>query len=432
MDLQRAKKCLPGVFLKHYKNTDASETIHMPIPKMVRIPMLQHIGAECVPLVEKGDRVKLGQKIGENKQRLSSPIHASVSGTVLDIEKIPTPLGEKISTVIIESDGLQTVDESVSPPEINNKEDVINALYESGLVGLGGAGFPTHKKLNFNKNDVDTIIINSAECEPYITSDNRELLENTSDIIDGVLLLQKYLEIEKAYIGIEDNKKEALGKIAKAAENTSINVVSLPSQYPQGAEKVLIYAITGRVVEEGKIPATIGVVVLNVTTVSKLIRYIRTGMPLTAKRLTVDGDCIKKPQNVRVPIGTPIKDVIEFCDGFAKEPGKIIYGGPMMGIAVSNVEAPVIKNNNAILAFSKEIAAPPEITACIRCGKCSEVCPVRLMPRSLEIAHDTKNLDMLKEYSVNLCINCGSCSYICPAKRNLAEKHQLSKIMLKN
>ncbi len=333
---------------------------------------------------------------------------------------------------MIESDGLQTVSETVKPPVIRTKEDFIQAVYENGMVGLGGAGFPTHTKLSFEEGKVDTLIINGAECEPYITSDNRELIENASAIVKGIQQIQTYLGIKKVIIGIEDNKKQALQLMGQLTDGIpEIQVMSLTSQYPQGAEKVLIYVTTGRVVKEGQLPADVGVIVMNVTSISKLGRYLETGMPLTAKRLTVDGDCIANPQNVRVPIGTSIQDVIDFCGGFTKEPKKIICGGPMMGVAIEDLSTPIIKNNNAILAFSKSMAELPETTACIRCGKCSQVCPVRLMPRSLEIAYDAGNAEALQKLSVNLCINCGCCSYICPAKRNLAQKNQLAKELVK-
>lgn len=432
MSIQKAIRRLPGVKLKHHKNTADMETVRMPAPKQVTIVMTQHLGVPCIPLVKVGDEVKLGQKIGENRDQLSAPIYSSVSGKVIALKDYTTFGGNSVPSVVIESDGLQTVSETVKPPVIRTKEDFIQAVYENGMVGLGGAGFPTHTKLSFEEGKVDTLIINGAECEPYITSDNRELIENASAIVKGIQQIQTYLGIKKVIIGIEDNKKQALQLMGQLTDSIpEIQVMSLTSQYPQGAEKVLIYVTTGRVVKEGQLPADVGVIVMNVTSISKLGRYLETGMPLTAKRLTVDGDCIANPQNVRVPIGTSIQDVIDFCGGFTKEPKKIICGGPMMGVAIEDLSTPIIKNNNAILAFSKSMAELPETTACIRCGKCSQVCPVRLMPRSLEIAYDAGNAEALQKLSVNLCINCGCCSYICPAKRNLAQKNQLAKELVK-
>lgn len=433
MPIIKAKKNLPGIHLKHYKNTHDSPTVRMPVPPQVKIVMSQHMGAPCIPMVKVGDEVKVGQKIGENRQKLSAPIYSSVSGKVTALVDYTAYGGMVVPAIVIDTDGKQEVHESVKPPRITTKEEFLEAVYEQGMVGLGGAGFPTHTKLSFGENvKVDTLIINGAECEPYITSDNREMVENADDIVHGIEQVQKFLGIERALIGIEDNKQEALSLLAQKTENSKgIEVVSLSSRYPQGAEKVLIYSTTGRVVPEGAIPAEVGVVVMNVTSISKFGRYLRTGMPLTAKRLTVDGDCIVNPQNVRALIGTPIQDVIDFCGGLKKTPKKILCGGPMMGVALLDTSAPVIKNNNAILALSSDVLLDQPTTACIRCGKCIHACPVHLMPVSIEKAYDAQDVEMLQKLSVNLCINCGCCSYVCPAKRNLAQKNQLAKDLIR-
>lgn len=433
MPIIKAKRSLPGIHLKHYKNTNDSPTVRMPVPPQVKIVMSQHMGAPCIPLVKVGEEVKVGQKLGENRQKLSAPIYSSVSGKVSALVDYTAYGGLVVPAIVIDTDGKQTVHESVKPPVIRSKEEFLEAVYEQGMVGLGGAGFPTHTKLSFGEDvKVDTLIINGAECEPYITSDNREMVENADDIIHGISQVCKFLGIERAYIGIEDNKPEAMNLLSQKAEpHQGMEVVSLKSRYPQGAEKVLIYSVTGRVVPDGAIPAAVGVVVMNVTSISKFGRYLRTGMPLTAKRLTVDGDCIANPQNVRVLIGTPIQDVIDFCGGLKKTPKKILCGGPMMGVALIDTDTPVIKNNNAILAMSGDVLTEQPTTACIRCGKCVFACPVHLMPEALEKAYDAQDIPMLQKLSVNLCINCGCCSYVCPAKRNLAQKNQLAKDLIR-
>ncbi|PWL71004.1 MAG: electron transport complex subunit RsxC [Clostridiales bacterium] len=426
-------KRLRGVHLSHHKYTAERQTERLPLPPKVQIPMLQHMGAPCVPKVAVGDHVKVGQKIGESENSFSVPIHSSVSGDVIDVSERIDVGGRMVKTVTIMTDGKQEISEEVVPPVINNKSDFINAVYESGLAGLGGAGFPGHVKLAYKDIDrVTKLVVNAAECEPYITADYRECMERPGDIIEGIRLVKKWLDIQEVYIGVEDNKPIAIDNLTELLENDpDINVIELESRYPQGAEKVIIYACTGIVVEEGKLPADCGVIVMNVSSISFLARYMRRGMPLTTKRLTVDGGAVNNPKNVFVPIGTSIRDLLNFCGGIREDCRKILMGGPMMGIAVYDLDAPVIKNNNAILALTKDQVAETKETACIRCGRCIYACPMRLMPRALEMAYDNRNAVELERGSVNLCMNCGCCSYVCPAKRNLAQKNQLAKIFLR-
>lgn len=426
-------KRLRGVHLSYHKYTAERQTERLPLPPKVQIPMLQHMGAPCVPKVAVGDHVKVGQKIGESENSFSVPIHSSVSGDVIDVSERIDVGGRMVKTVTIMTDGKQEISEEVVPPVINNKSDFINAVYESGLAGLGGAGFPGHVKLAYKDIDrVTKLVVNAAECEPYITADYRECMERPGDIIEGIRLVKKWLDIQEVYIGVEDNKPIAIDNLTELLENDpDINVIELESRYPQGAEKVIIYACTGIVVEEGKLPADCGVIVMNVSSISFLARYMRRGMPLTTKRLTVDGGAVNNPKNVFVPIGTSICDLLNFCGGIREDCRKILMGGPMMGIAVYDLDAPVIKNNNAILALTKDQVAETKETACIRCGRCIYACPMRLMPRALEMAYDNRNAVELERGSVNLCMNCGCCSYVCPAKRNLAQKNQLAKIFLR-
>lgn len=423
-----------GVAIPHRKKTAQCETVKMGIPEKVTIPMLQHTGAPCKALVKKGDPVKVGQVIGTSEKYISAPIHSSVSGTVIDIVKVMIMNGMYADAVEIETDGKQEAHESVKPPSYHNDTELLELIKESGLVGLGGAGFPTHVKLSPPKGKIiDTLIINGAECEPYITSDYREILENSQNIISGVYIVKELLKVKRVLIGIEDNKPEAI-KIMSDIANTSdnINVVKLKSRYPQGAEKMLIYTLTGRKVSPGKLPMDVGVIMMNVNSVSFVAEYVKTGMPLVKKRVTVDGPVVNNPSNVEVLIGTPLSCVFEFCGGFKTEPYKIIMGGPMMGVAQHSLENPVLKHTNALLAFDRETReAMEKESPCIRCGKCIKVCPMGLLPLFLDASAIRRNTEDLKKFNVMDCIECGCCSYICPAKRHLVQSIRLGKALLR-
>ncbi len=418
-----------GVLAPHRKNTLEQDTAVMSIPSKVIIPMVQHIGASCTPNVKIGDYVKMGQVIGDSEAYVSAPIHSSVSGIVTKVEKMLYASGKLEMSVEIETDGKQELHESVKPPVINNKNDFLKAVRNSGLVGLGGAGFPAHVKLQPPKDKtIDTLIINGAECEPYITSDYREMIENSAGIIKGIQLVLDMLEVPKAIVGVEDNKPKAKKILKEAAEDDKrISVMTFPSRYPQGAEKMLIYAATGRKVPSAKLPADVGCIVLNVNTISFIYEYIKTGMPLVQKRITVDGPVVKEPNNVLVPIGVSLKDVFDFCGGFVSSPYKVLMGGPMMGIAQYSLETSVIKNTNAILAFDKKEGDLPSESPCIRCGRCVSVCPMNLIPLELNRLVMADKYDELGAFSVLDCIECGSCSYICPTKRHLVQSIRLGK-----
>ena len=425
-------KMLKGIRVPHRKNTYLSSPAEMPPPKSVTLLCSMHIGKPAAPVVKVGDRVLVGQPVAEQSGFISSPVHASVSGTVKKIEDILTSSGTYVPAITIESDGLMERHESVTPPVINTREDFISAVRASGIVGLGGAGFPTYVKLDA-KEGVDTLIINGAECEPYITSDSVTLLSRGEEIIEAIGLMKKFIGIKKVIIGIEKNKKEAILNMKKlAAGDDSITVKALPSSYPQGAEKVLIYNTTGKVVPAGKLPADVGCIVCNCTTAAEIADYIKTGMPLVKKCVTVDGGAVKSPQNVVVPIGTSLADVFEFCGGFSEEPEKILYGGPMMGISVPSPDSPVLKNTNAILAFGKADATAPRTTACIHCGRCVNHCPLGLVPTEIEKAYKAKSGELLEKLQVNLCMECACCSYICPAKRPLVQTNKLAKATLRD
>ena len=424
---------LSGVHLKHRKNTAKLKAERIPTPKTLTIPMSMHIGAPAVPIVKVGETVKVGQLIAEAGQGLSSPVYSGVSGTVKKIDGITNISGMQIPTIVIESDGEQTVAESVAPYEVNTREEFLEALGRSGIVGLGGAGFPTLVKLKADVSKTDTLLINGAECEPYITSDTRTMIDDAESVADGIRLVSRFLEIKNIVIGIEKNKPECISSMKKAiADIEGARVKVLPSVYPQGGEKVLVYHTLGRVIKEGGLPLDCGVIVMNCTTIAAVSRFIRTGMPLVEKCVTVDGSAVASPKNVIAPIGTPVTDLIEFCGGFSQPPRKMLYGGPMMGIALPDLSSPILKQTNAVLAFGEKEATPPKVTPCIKCGRCIEHCPFGLDPTAISKAYKENDPETLEKLKVNLCMECGCCSYSCPAKRNIVQRNKMAKTMLRS
>lgn len=425
---------LLGIHTPHRKGTKDSPVVRMDAPGTVTIPMSMHIGKPAIPTVKVGDLVKVGTKIGESAEGVSSNVFSSVSGKVVKLTDHLMMNGQTTTAVVIESDGEMTIDESITPPVINNKEDFIAAVKESGIVGLGGAGFPTHVKLNVDPERIEYIIINGAECEPYVTSDTVTMLTRGDDMAYALKELNRHLGVKQVIIGVENNNKKAvtaMKEMAATLVDFSVQVKVLPDIYPQGGEKVLVYHTTGRKIVDNKLPIDVGCVVLNCTTVASIGAYLKSGMPLVEKCVTVEGGAVSEPKNVIAPIGAALNDLFKCCGGLKSEPAKIIYGGPMMGITVANAEAPVMKNTNAVLALTHKEAKLPKTTACIRCGACVNTCPFGLAPVSIAHAYSQKDTEMLKSLCVQSCMECGCCSFVCPANRPLVQINKLSKQLLR-
>lgn len=430
------RKIIKGVKVPHRKDTASCAAV--PVfesspPKTVTLLTSMHIGKPAVPCVKPGDRVFVGQLVARQDGYISSPVHSSVSGTVKKVEPVLISTGAYVPAVVIESDGQMTPDPSIAPPVIETAEQFIQAVRDSGIVGLGGAGFPTYVKFDVKDySKIRDVIVNGAECEPYITSDTRTMVDRARDIGEGIDLLEKYLGIKSFVIGIEDNKPQAAEAMKKiAAARSGVRVRMLPSGYPQGGEKVLVYNTVGRVIPAGKLPLDVGAVVVNCTTLAAIAEYVRTGMPLVSKVVTVAGAAVKEPKNALVPIGTSFADVFEACGGLVCEPAKVLYGGPMMGIAVPDLNVPVLKSTNAILAFDKKEAAYYEPGPCIRCGRCVQHCPMSLNPTAIANAYEHGDGAEAERLQAGICMECGSCAYICPAKRPLVQEIKMAKVLMR-
>jgi electron transport complex protein RnfC len=426
-------KKLAGVLTPHRKNTAGKAAEKLPVPPEVRMPMAMHIGAPAKVVVSPGDEVKVGQLIGEPSGAVSSPVHSSVSGKVKSVEDVDAATGEKGTFAVIETDGLQTPLESLAPPPVGTFEEFIAAVRDSGVVGLGGAGFPTAVKLSVKDvSAVKYIIVNGAECEPYITSDTRTMLDDAELLWAGIGLLRRFFGAAKVLVGVENNKPEAVKRLTELSEAEPLaRVCPLPSVYPQGGEKVLIHNLTGRVVPEGRLPIDVGCIVVNCTTLAAVARYISAGMPLVEKRVTVDGSAVKNPKNVTAPIGAPISALLDFCGGSGDDVGKILLGGPMMGVAVPDASAPVKKNTNGVIALNSRDARVPEPSACIRCGNCIAHCPLGLMTMDIQNMYLAGKIEFIGVYRPNLCMECGCCAFSCPAKRPLTQYMKLAKAALR-
>lgn len=405
------------------KNTKNSPITEFPAPKTVSIPMQQHIGAPATPLVAKGDAVCVGQVIGRFDSGLSCPVHATVSGIVKDIEMRPSYTGYgKTAHIVIENDFLNTVDPSIKPYsgklQDATTEEIIEIVKNAGISGMGGAAFPTYAKISSAIGKAKDIVVNCAECEPYITANHRLMLEEPERIIGGTEILLKALGLEKAILAVEDNKKDAAEVLREmTAGDSRFEVVVLKTKYPQGDERQLIYAIKGIELPAGKLPADVGCVIFNAETCAAVHTAFTTGMPLVSRIVTVDGDAINEPKNIRVPLGTSYEDVFEFCGGVKENVSRIITGGPMMGSSQWDYNAVVMKNTSAILVLSDEDNHNVlENAACIHCGKCVSVCPMHLMPNYLAAFSKADNTEMCEKFGIMSCVECGCCTYTCPGR----------------
>lgn len=409
-------------------HSEDKATQRLPLPDKVFISLIQHLGKVCHPQVKVGDTVALGQKIASIEAHVYSPIHATISGKVSAILDCPHPVLGRAKAIVIESDGQD--DQSAFVPRDRQEIDRISLpdlrkiVLEAGIVGMGGASFPTHIKLNPPK-PVDTLIINGAECEPYLTSDARLMFEKAEQIYLGMILVARCLGAKNIYIGIEDNKPQAI-KIF--SEFSGIKVKVLKSDYPQGGEKQLIKSVLGQEIPRGKLPFDIGVVVQNVSTIYAIYEAVYWNKPLIERIVTVTGNCIQNPQNLLVRFGTPINKLIEFCGPLISEPEKIIIGGPMMGIAQYTDEVPVIKSSNGVLLLDKSAVKVLEEDPCIRCAACVRNCPVGLMPCQINLASERLLWDLTKAYGAADCIECGVCNYVCPANRRLLQTIKRAKL----
>ena len=423
---------LGGVNVPGYKELTSDKAIEVAkLPEKVTIPLQQHIGAPCNPVVEVGDKVKVGQLIGEAGGFVSANIHSSVAGEVVAIEKHDAPGGLGVLSVVIESDG---TDEKLLMDTYENldeltAEQILERIKEAGITGLGGASFPTHVKLSPPEDKpIDHVIINGAECEPYLTADHRLMLEKPKNIIFGLKAIMKVLGLGKGIIAVEDNKMDAVESLRNAiGSDNSVEVKIVKAKYPQGDEKRIISAITGREVPSGGLPMEVGCVVNNIGTTNAIAEALLEGKPIYERVVTITGNSINEPKNLLSRIGTPFEELIEQAGGFKEQPGKVVMGGPMMGIAQFKLDVPSVKGTSGILAFTKEEVAEKEMGPCIRCGRCLEVCPVFLQPLYIANHAMKNNFDGAENYHALDCVECGSCSYICPAKRPLTESIRLAK-----
>lgn len=424
-----------GLHPEENKITAASPIQVMPEPARIAIAMSQHIGAPCIPTVKKGDYVYKGQTVGIGENGLTCPVHSSISGTVVGLEDKVGAFGQKVCHVVIENDFKSELHPDI---KINEKslddttfEEIVEIIRSAGIAGMGGATFPTHFKISSARGKVTKLIVNCCECEPYITANHRLMLENPDDIINGVKVVMKALEITDCDIAIEDNKKDAVKKMQElVASEEHIEVKIMKTKYPQGDERQLIYAIDKIQIPTGKLPADVGRVVLNAETSAAIWRAFKYGMPLISRIITVSGDCIREPKNLKVSLGTSVSDIITFCGGYTSTIEKIISGGPMMGTAQWDENAPVIKGTASLLCFAKK-DKKPVTENCIHCGKCVGSCPMHLMPLYLASFSKLEDWESCRRFDVLSCVECGCCTYQCPGNVPIVQYIRTAKGKLK-
>ena len=418
-----------GIHPRYNKEMSTTNTnFQTVLPKQVVIPMQQHIGAPCTPLVQVGDYVKRGQKIGDG-EGLCVPVHASVSGTVSAIESRPHPTLGTALAVVIDND---FKDETVTNPIPETPDEILGAIREAGIVGMGGAAFPGNVKALSAMGNVDTLIANACECEPYITADDSLLRTAPEQVLEGMMILHGILNPAHLVLAVEDNKAEAIEKLkAMSKDYPAIEVRVLPTRYPQGAEKQLVQSVTGREVLPGKLPVSVGCAVFNVSTFAAIYRAVRLGVPLTQRIVTISGEAISEPQNFIVRIGTPFRDLVEAAGGLHDKTERVICGGPMMGVAQSDLSVPVVKAANSILCLLKDVNGAAENPVCLRCGKCIVACPMRLQPLYMYRYVNAEKLNQLDRLHLMDCMECGSCAFTCPGKLPLVETFRKGKKLLK-
>ncbi|MBR1972240.1 MAG: electron transport complex subunit RsxC [Oscillospiraceae bacterium] len=424
-----------GIHPKYNKEMSTRvTTFHTITPKQVVIPLQQHIGAPCSPLVKVGDKVLRGQKIGDG-EGLCVPVHASVSGTVVAIEPRPHTSGRMVNAIVIDNDFQDTTiptHPNTAPLEELDNDEVLHAIREAGIVGMGGAAFPGNVKALSAMGNVDTLIANACECEPYITADDSLLRTNPEHVLEGMLILGHVLKPNRMVLAVEDNKAEAIEKVQGLLKDyPHIELAVLPTRYPQGAEKQLIQSLTKREVPPGQLPVSVGCAVFNVSTYAAVYRAVRLGLPLIQRIVTISGEAIAEPQNFIVRIGTPFHDLIHVAGGLHDKTERVISGGPMMGIAQSDLSVPVIKATNSILCLLKDENGAAENPVCLRCGKCCSVCPMRLHPLYMYRFTNAGRVDELQRLNVLDCIECGSCAFTCPGKLPLVETFRKGKQMVR-
>lgn len=422
-----------GTHVAEHKNTQRRQIEKMPPPARVSIPLSQHIGSHCQPLVKVGDYVFRGQVIGDVEKGLGCPVHASVSGTVVALDTRNNAAAQPIVNIVIENDGEMALDPSIQPHDKKlsqtTTEEIIDIVRRAGISGMGGATFPTYAKIQSALGKVERLIVNCAECEPYITANHRLLLENPAAVINGTKILLKALGLRQADIAIEDNKLDAINKIeAMVAGSSLIKVRVLKTKYPQGDERQLIYALTGRELPAGKLPADVGCVVFNAETCAAVFLAFAYGMPLIERVVTVDGDCVIHPKNLLVPIGTSCLDVIDACGGLRFPPKKLIFGGPMMGAAQWDITGPVTKGTSAILAFSERMEKKSNLPeTCLHCGRCVKNCPMHLMPNYIAQYAKAGRFAEAEDFGALACVECGTCSYNCPGQVQIVQYIRVAK-----
>lgn len=424
-----------GIHPKYNKEMSTQvTTFHTIEPKVLVIPMQQHIGAPCSPLVQVGDKVRKGQKIGDG-EGLCVPVHASVSGTVIAVEPRPHTSGRMVNAVVIENDFRN---ESVpaqgmeQPLDQLDADAVLHAIREAGIVGMGGAAFPGNVKAVSSMGHIDTLIANACECEPYITADDSLLRTKAEQVLQGMMILRQVLSPERVVLAVEDNKAQAIENLKQLLpEFPQIELAVLPTRYPQGAEKQLIQSLTGREVPPAQLPVSVGCAVFNVSTFAAIYRAVRLGTPLTERIVTISGEAIAEPQNFIVPIGTPFHDLISVAGGLNEKTERVISGGPMMGFAQSDLAVPVIKATNSILCLLKDQNGAAENPVCLRCGKCVSVCPMRLQPLYMYRFTNARRVDQLQRLNLLDCIECGSCAFTCPGKLPLVEVFRKGKQLVR-